>query len=267
VTAFDDDEDVRFDELLAGRPVPGGDSLAAFLGQLRALADELAPAPTPALVAVLRDGLPVVALDHPAPAAGARSPLLRGLRWAAGLGVAGKILLGAGVAAAAVTGTATIPVVPDSVQAPVRAALTDLGHLIPGSAGGSVPVPSATTPEPVDGVVTPVDPPSAEPVRTGAGDFVRPTEPSQQGEDEKGSARGTRGTDPAPPAVTRSGDQGQQQGQGAPGGAPTSQDGQGSGRSQDGGSGPAPSSPASGQGGSGGNTQGSTGQGGQGAGG
>jgi hypothetical protein len=163
MSRFDDDVDVEVDELLAGRTVPGHEPLALVLGLVRAQADEPAPAPSPALASVLRDGLPAAALDSPVHAAGARARVLRGMRWAAGLGVAGKILLGAGIAAAAVAGTATLPVVPDSVQTPVRAALTDLGHLIPGAAGGSVPVPTTTTPEPVDGAVSSEDHPPAVP--------------------------------------------------------------------------------------------------------
>jgi hypothetical protein len=175
MSRFDDDVDVEVDDLLAGRTVPGHESLALVLGLLRAQADEPAPAPSPALASVLRDGLPAAAMDSPVHAAGARARVLRGMRWAAGLGVAGKILLGAGIAAAAVAGTATLPVVPDSVQTPVRAALTDLGHLIPGSAGGSVPVPTTTTPEPVDGAVSSEDHPPAvpEPRGTGSDDLRR----------------------------------------------------------------------------------------------
>ncbi len=167
MSRFDDDEDVTVDELLAGRTMPG--PLADTLGLLRAMADEPAPPPSPALAAVLQDGLPVAVLDLPVAAPGARSWALRGMRWAAGLGMAAKVLLGAGVAMAAVAGTAALPMVPDSVQLPVRAALTDLGHLIPGSAGGSVPLPAVTTPEPVVGVVPSGDRPSAEPEHHDAG--------------------------------------------------------------------------------------------------
>jgi hypothetical protein len=166
VSLFDDDHDVRADEqLLAGRDVPGHEQLAAALALMRALADEAAPPPTPTLAAVLRDGLPAVGRARPPAAAGTRSRALRVARWGAGLGLAGKILLGAGVAAAAVVGTATIPAVPDAVQVPVRAALTDLGHLISGSAGEPLPVPSTTTPEPVGrvGATTTEDHSSAEP--------------------------------------------------------------------------------------------------------
>lgn len=159
---FDDDVNVTADDILAGS-APGNEPLADVLGLLRAMADEPAPPPSPALAAVLRDGLPAAVLDPLPRAAGAPSWVRRGARWAAGLGVAAKVLLGAGVAMAAVAGTATLPLVPDSVQAPVRAALTDLGHLIPGPAGGSVPVPTATTPEPVVGVVPSRDRPPAEP--------------------------------------------------------------------------------------------------------
>jgi hypothetical protein len=251
VTPFDDDLDVSADDLLAGRAVPGGESLAEVLGQLRALADEPAPAPTPALAAVLRDGLPAAVLDRQVAAAGAPSRVARGLRWAAGLGVAGKVLLGAGVAAAAVAGTATLPVVPDSVQAPVRTALSDLGHLIPGSAGGSAPVPSATTPEPVDGVVRPVGPPSVGPDSDRAGDrqsdrrsgdpaSTAPSEPgratessSGQGEDNNRDGRPSGARPTASPSRST---QDQQTGRGTPTGGPTTAaaDGSGSGGSEGG---------------------------------
>lgn len=202
MTVFDDDEDVKADDLLAGRVTPGDEPLAAVLGRLRAMAEEPAPAPSPALAAVLRDGLPAVLLDPPPATAGSRSRVLRGLRWAAGLGVAGKILLGAGVAAAAVVGTATLPVVPDAVQAPVRTALTDLGHLFPGSAGGSAPVPSPSTSTPVDRVGEPDDHPSGTPDGRGteerpAGDgATRTPEPQEGGASAhpEGSGDGTRGS-------------------------------------------------------------------------
>lgn len=145
MSLFDDDQDVRADEqLLAGLPVPGREALSSVLGRMRALADEPAPPPTPALAALLRDGLPAAddtARERPTMT---RTRALRAARWGAGLGLAGKILLGAGVAAAAVAGTATIPAVPDAVQVPVRTALTGLGHLLSGEAGGS-PVPATTT--------------------------------------------------------------------------------------------------------------------------
>ncbi len=203
MTVFGDDEDVKADDLVAGRAAPGDEPLAAVLGRLRAMAEEPAPAPSPALAAVLRDGLPAAVLLDPLPATGgSRSRVLRGLRWAAGLGVAGKILLGAGVAAAAVVGTATLPVVPHAVQAPVRTALTDLGHLFPGSAGGSLPVPSPSTSGPVDRVGEPDDHPSGTPDGGGADEHpagdgaTRTPEPQEGGATPhpEGSVDGTRGS-------------------------------------------------------------------------
>ncbi len=205
---FDDDESMKADEVIAGRAAPGDESLAAVLGRLRAMAEEPAPPPSPALAAVLRDGLPAVALDLPAVPVGSPSRLLRGLRWAAGLGVAGKILLGAGVAVAAVAGTATLPVVPSAVQVPVRTVLTDLDHLIPGSAGGSVPAPTVTTPEPVDGAVSSEDHPPAEPdpgsgVDRSAPEDVAPSaEPPSVGRSLQpdGSGERSRAVEPGSPA-------------------------------------------------------------------
>jgi hypothetical protein len=114
VSGFDDYQDMRaqIDELLVtGEPVPGNEELAAFVAALRRAAEAPAPAPTPALSVILRDGL--------APASSrtlvdvgehwSLRPRVRRLaRYVAGLSLAAKIVLGAGVAVAAVTGAAGI---------------------------------------------------------------------------------------------------------------------------------------------------------------
>lgn len=148
-----DDEDVRTvadDLLLAGRDAPGGEpALAAFVAAVRALADEPAPPPTPALATLLRDGLPVTAaapIRRPRAAASAGLRLRRTLRWAAGLGLAGKVVLGAGAAVAGVTGVATFPAVPDAVQEPVRSTLGDIGQWFTGAQVPERVVPAGVSP-------------------------------------------------------------------------------------------------------------------------
>jgi len=182
MSLWNDDDDVRTDELLrSGRPAPGDEPLAGVLGGIRALLDEPAPPPTPALSTLLRDGLPT---GSPTPASAHPPRWRRVLRWGTGLGVTGKILLGASVAAAGVTGAAAIPGVPDAVQVPVRDALSDLGHLLSGPET-PVPAPPATsapgTSASGDGDSPPgPDSPSVPPRATPAvpeGDDERPATP------------------------------------------------------------------------------------------
>ncbi len=185
VSLFDDNQDVRADEqLLAGLPVPGSEALSSVLSRMRALADEPAPAPTPALAALLRDGLPAAEGATRERPTMTRTRALRAARWGTGLGLAGKILLGAGVAAAAVAGTATIPAVPDAVQVPVRTALTDIGHLISGQPVVPAPAPTAS-------------------VQGAAG---RDTDRPSTGSTDRGTGPDDRGANPVtPPGQARTG--------------------------------------------------------------
>lgn len=101
-------DDAAAEALLTGRWQGDGDlaAVSSFLGALRATAEDPAPPPSPALAAVLADGLPT---GVPAPTvAGRRRPSWpRRLRAAA---------LGMGMAATGLTGAAAAGVLPDAVQ-------------------------------------------------------------------------------------------------------------------------------------------------------
>lgn len=61
MSPLDDDKDVRStpdEQLLAGEPVPAEPELSSFVAALRATAQDEPPAPSAALSALLRDGLP-----------------------------------------------------------------------------------------------------------------------------------------------------------------------------------------------------------------
>ncbi|MBC7551438.1 MAG: hypothetical protein H7269_11210, partial [Cellulomonas sp.] len=148
--ALDDTDEL----LLTGRAVPPTEAgLAGFVADLRATAAEPAPRPSAALSALLRDGLP----PSPVPVrsvTGARP--IRASAWshpwrtAAGLGLAGRIVLGAGGAVASVGGAAAIDGVPDVVQRPARA-------VVSGVAGLFTTDPAAREPD-APGSVAPVGP-------------------------------------------------------------------------------------------------------------
>ena len=152
MSTFDDNQDMRAqsDELLlTGHAVPDEPGLVDLVATLRRTADAPAPRPTPALAMLLRDGLAATATApvpvHAAATDGARRPLRRVWRYVAGLGLAGKIALGAGIAFAGVTGVATIGAVPDAIQAPARAVVHGVEHLFaPGSHAPVVPVPASS---------------------------------------------------------------------------------------------------------------------------
>ncbi|GAA3810351.1 hypothetical protein [Cellulomonas soli] len=151
----DDDLDVqaRQDErLLTGRSTDEDPALVDLVAALRASASpDAGPAPRPsqALQAVLRDGLPPVtplaAERASAPAARLLAMRRRTVRRLLGLGLAAKVLLGAGVAMAAVGGAATLDVVPDAVQRPASAVVSDVLDVLGVDEGGTdVPVPSSS---------------------------------------------------------------------------------------------------------------------------
>jgi hypothetical protein len=153
VSTFDDNQDMRAqnDELLlTGQVVPGEPELVDLVTALRRTADAPAPRPTAALSQMLREGLPTQAAADAAPtrtgSRRARRRLRTVWRYVAGLGLAGKIALGAGVAFAGVTGAATIGAVPDVIQAPARAVVEGVAHLF--APGGGAPVPSAPVSSP-----------------------------------------------------------------------------------------------------------------------
>jgi hypothetical protein len=155
MSTFDDNQDMRAqsDELLlTGHAVPDEPGLVDLVATLRRTVDAPAPRPTPALAMLLRDGLtatetaPAQVPVRAAATAGARRPLRRVWRYVAGLGLAGKIALGAGIAFAGVTGAATIGAVPDVIQAPARAVVNGVEHLFaPRSNAPVVPVPVSSS--------------------------------------------------------------------------------------------------------------------------
>ena len=151
MSTFDDSQDMRAqsDELLlTGRVVPGEPELVDLLAALHRTTDAPAPRPTPALSVVLRDGLSAPACVPSVRAAApvrARHPLRTVWRYVAGLALAGKIALGAGVAFAAVTGAGTIGAVPDAIQVPARAVIHGVEHLFaPGSSAPIAPPPASS---------------------------------------------------------------------------------------------------------------------------
>jgi len=172
VSTFDDNQDMRAqndERLLAGQVVPGEPELVDLVAALRRTVDVPAPRPTPALSAMLRDGLvaPVAveaargtastgtASSGTAPTGTAptgtasvrvRRRLRTAWRFVAGLGLAGKIALGAGVAFAGVTGAATIGAVPAAIQVPARAVVDGVAHLF--APGANAPVHPVTTSSP-----------------------------------------------------------------------------------------------------------------------
>lgn len=127
-------DDAAAENLLAGRPVCDDELMpvAALLSTVRFSAYEAPPAPSLALAAVLA-GEPVgatavepvgaTAVD-PAPRTQPRpGALSRLLRNVAAAGLVAKIAMGAGVAAASMTGAAAAGVLPDSVQDAVAGAV------------------------------------------------------------------------------------------------------------------------------------------------
>lgn len=177
----DDDDGVwtmRDDDLIAGRAVEDEPELAGFVAALRATADEPAPAPTPALRAVL---------EH-----GRRTPRGPSARRRSALRVAARITLGAGVAVASVTGAAALEAVPAVVREPARSVVESVVRVLaPGSHGPeSSPVPAWSGEDGVPATHAPTSGRSPSPSPE------RGTELSAGGARDNGS-----GTSPATPAV------------------------------------------------------------------
>jgi hypothetical protein len=106
--SFDDD---AIDALLSGS-APAGDPMAAFVEDLRAAAVAV-PTPSPVLAAAIVAG--GISTHQPQDAKWRKLQMkTKGLL--AGLGIAGKIALGVGVAAAATTGAGAAGVLPGPVQ-------------------------------------------------------------------------------------------------------------------------------------------------------
>ena len=115
-------DDSAIERLLAGDTAGGGDlaPLSSFIDDARTAA-EAVPPPSPALAAALATGiLPALA---PAPQSLWRKSKMKIQGFLAGLGVAGKLALGVGVAAAATTGAGAAGVLPGPVQHAVASAV------------------------------------------------------------------------------------------------------------------------------------------------
>ena len=137
MSSFDDDTGVRDtdEELLRGTAVNADLALTALVAMLRESVEAPGPRPTDALATLLRTGRVPPAVRAPAPiplAASTAVPLAARLRRlasrAAGLGLAAKIALSAGVAVASVGTAAAIGGVPVAVQ---ERATDTLGHTQP----------------------------------------------------------------------------------------------------------------------------------------
>jgi hypothetical protein len=115
-------DDSAIERLLAGDTAGGGElaPLSSFIDDARTAAEAIPP-PSPALAAALATGiLPALA---PAPQSLWRKSKMKIQGFLAGLGVAGKLALGAGVAAAATTGAGAAGVLPGPVQHAVASAV------------------------------------------------------------------------------------------------------------------------------------------------
>ena len=143
MSSFDDDTGVRDtdEELLRGTAVNADLALTALVAMLRESAEAPGPRPTDALATLLRTGRVPGAVPAPVPiplAASTAVPLAARLRRlasrAAGLGLAAKIALSAGVAVASVGTAAAIGGVPVAVQ---ERATDTLGHIVAVFAPGS----------------------------------------------------------------------------------------------------------------------------------
>jgi hypothetical protein len=113
-------DDAAFDRLLSGQSGPEMGALASFIADARTAA-EAVPAPSPALAAALATGI----LPVPAPVSQSlwAKFKLKVQGFLGGMGVAGKIALGVGVAAAATTGAGAAGILPGPVQHAVASAV------------------------------------------------------------------------------------------------------------------------------------------------
>jgi hypothetical protein len=194
-------DDTAAEAILTGRPVPDPDLalVAAFVGEARSLAHEAPPAPSPALATILagdpvretvlsragRDARTATAA-HPGLAERSRAflphPLSSLLRKVAAAGLAAKIALGAGVAAASITGAAASGVLPGPVQDAVAGAVravtpfefphsADVGGELDGGISGAPGAPASGRPAAPDDVPGPSEIPASEaPAAPHAGD-------------------------------------------------------------------------------------------------
>jgi hypothetical protein len=115
-------DDSAIERLLAGDTAGGGDlaPLSSFIDDARTAA-EAVPPPSPALAAALATG--ILPAPAPAPQSLWRKSKMKVQGFLAGLGVAGKLALGVGVAAAATTGAGAAGLLPGPVQHAVSSAV------------------------------------------------------------------------------------------------------------------------------------------------
>ena len=109
-------DDGAFDALLAGTARDGDHAFyASFVDDVRSVAGAV-PTPSPALAAALASGISPTATVGTTPVPRWRKWKMKIQGFVAGLGIAGKLALGAGVAAAATTGAGAAGVLPGPVQ-------------------------------------------------------------------------------------------------------------------------------------------------------
>lgn len=175
----------RIDErLLAGEPVPEEPELTALVVAVRSLANAPAPLPTPALLQVLSEGLPV---DAPV-------SLSRHRRSRRSTIV--KIAIGAAVAAAAATGAAALEG-PEAVREPARSFFSGVADLFTPWESQPQPQPQPEPqpepqPQPQPGPGGPSDPSGRQPID----EPTRSPDPANRPEDP-----GNRPETPADPAA------------------------------------------------------------------
>ncbi|WP_155859504.1 hypothetical protein [Cellulomonas sp. KRMCY2] len=182
----------QVDVVLAGAAAPDEPELSAFVASLRAAADVPGPRPTAALQQLLDEGLAPAVASRRTPAPVRRRPG----RTLTGLGLAAKIALGAGLAAASVAGAAAFDGVPDVIQEPARAIVSGVVDLVtPGGSGQQSPA------GPDEGVGVPADRVGRPDEPAGNGPPVTPTHPgiSSSPHPSWGPGAGTS-ADPGAPA-------------------------------------------------------------------
>lgn len=194
-------DDRAVEALLTGEPA-GDDlaGLAAFVDDVREAAAGPNPVPTPVLAQVLTRGFSTDKRDLPATAASNangsaqqtaglpkwRRALMKTSQFVAGLSLAAKVALGAGVAVAATASAGVAGVLPGPVQHAVADAVgTVTPFELPGGSGDS---PTADGPTPG----TPGSPATDGPSAPGAGVGTEPGSPGS-GTPGSGTAPGTPG--------------------------------------------------------------------------
>lgn len=198
-------DDAAAERLLRGAPAPGQpEGLQLLLSEMRALAAD-PPAPSAELAALLRDGFVPAA----APAAVVAQPSWRRrLGAVAGLSLAGKVLLGTGVAVASVAGAAGTGLLPDAVEDGVSSVIRTLTPSDEPGARPELPAPPTqrpVSPSPVPALPSlppqaPLDAPARGPVPQPVPE-QRPVVPPTPGEQRDTRAPDRPVAPPAPPVA------------------------------------------------------------------